>query len=112
MSRLLIENLKIQDLKPFARNPRMHSKVQVRQIVESIKAFGFTSPLLIDDQNEIIAGHGRLTAARLLNLVEIPCIRLASLSLLRRRRFGLPTIKFRWVRPWMKSFWRANLKAS
>ncbi|HEV7437974.1 MAG TPA: ParB/Srx family N-terminal domain-containing protein, partial [Pseudorhizobium sp.] len=55
-------------LKPFARNARTHSKKQVRQIADSIQRFGFTNPVLIDSDDMILAGHGRVAAARLLEM--------------------------------------------
>ena len=67
----------IAELKLDRRNARTHSKRQIRQIADSIEEFGFTSPVLIDEENKLIAGHGRLSAAKLLNLTEIPAIRLA-----------------------------------
>ena len=70
----------IADLVPYARNARTHSDEQVAQIVASIKAFGFTNPVLIAENNEIIAGHGRVLAAELLELKEVPTILLAKLS--------------------------------
>ena len=56
-------------LKAWAKNARTHSKKQVRQIADSIEAFGFTNPVLIDDKNVILAGHGRVAAAKELGLV-------------------------------------------
>lgn len=70
----------ISSLTPYALNARTHSKAQVRKIAESIPAFGFTNPVLIDSQNTIIAGHGRVAAAKLLQLDQVPTIRLESLT--------------------------------
>ncbi|MCH7778152.1 MAG: ParB N-terminal domain-containing protein, partial [Gemmatimonadetes bacterium] len=67
-------------LKPFERNARTHSRRQIRQIARSIEAFGFTNPILIDETDRIIAGHGRVEAARLLGITQIPTIRLDHLS--------------------------------
>jgi ParB-like chromosome segregation protein Spo0J len=67
------------NLAPSPHNPRTHSKHQIRQIAESIRAFGFTNPVLIDAQNQTIAGHGRVEAAKLLGMTEVPTIRLESL---------------------------------
>ncbi|MEQ9198456.1 MAG: ParB/Srx family N-terminal domain-containing protein, partial [Rhodospirillales bacterium] len=71
-----IEQIAICDLAPWARNARTHSKKQIRQIAESIKTFGFTNPVLIDEHRTILAGHGRVEAARLLGFTEVPCLRL------------------------------------
>ena len=66
-------------LKPRATNPRTHSKKQIRQIADSIKAFGFTNPVLIDGAGRIIAGHGRVEAAKTLGRTSVPTIRLEHL---------------------------------
>ncbi len=67
-------------LKPRATNPRTHSKKQIRQIADSIEAFGFTNPVLVDAAGGIIAGHGRVAAAQLLGLDTVSTIRLEDLS--------------------------------
>jgi len=61
---------RIADLRPYARNARTHSKKQVRQIADSITRFGFTNPVLVSDDGEIIAGHGRVMAAKLLGMAD------------------------------------------
>lgn len=75
-----VEYLSTSELIPFARNSRTHSESQVAQIAASIKEFGFTNPILTDGDNGIIAGHGRLQAARKLGLTEVPCIALDGLT--------------------------------
>jgi len=82
-----IEHLPVGDLIPFAKNSRTHDDGQVAQIAASIKEFGFTNPILIDEQGGIIAGHGRLLAARKLQLAEVPCIRLSHLSDAQKRAY-------------------------
>ena len=77
---LLILYQEIDQLKPFTQNARTHSKHQIRQIAESIRVFSFTQPILIDNENRIIAGHGRVEAAKLLGMTQVPTIRLESLS--------------------------------
>jgi len=69
-----------KELIPYINNSRTHSDDQILQIASSIKEFGFTSPVLIDDQGGVIAGHGRIMAARKLNIEEIPCIVLSGLT--------------------------------
>lgn len=64
----------INDLIPYARNSRTHSEEQVAQIAASIREFGFTNPVIIDDQNNIIAGHGRILAAQKVKIKEVPCV--------------------------------------
>ena len=75
-----IENIPIGDLKAYDKNSRTHSKKQVAQVVASIKEVGFTNPWLVDEGNTLIAGHGRLMAAKELKMDEIPCVRLSHLS--------------------------------
>ena len=82
-----IEQLKVGDLIPYVNNSRTHSDEQVTQVASSIKEFGFTNPILIDDDGGIIAGHGRLMAAKKLGLVEVPCIRLGHLSEAQRKAY-------------------------
>jgi len=87
---MALENLTISlrplnSLVPYARNPRTHSDAQIAQIAASIREFGWTNPLLIDDQGSLIAGHGRLLAARQLGLTEVPAITLAHLSEAQKR---------------------------
>jgi ParB-like chromosome segregation protein Spo0J len=77
---LLILYLKIDQLKPFSRNARTHTKRQIKQIAESIRVFGFVNPILVDRNNRIIAGHGRVEAAKLLGLQEVPTILLEGLT--------------------------------
>jgi DNA modification methylase len=77
---LRIEYRSPAELKPRKRNARTHSKKQIRQIIESIKAFGFNNPVLIDDNDVIVAGHGRVRAARELGLKQVPVIRLSGLT--------------------------------
>lgn len=82
-----VQQLPTEKLIPYARNTRTHSDEQVAQIAASIREFGFTNPVLIDGQDGIIAGHGRVMAARKLGLAEVPCIRLAHLSEAQRRAY-------------------------
>lgn len=65
---------KTADLIPYARNSRTHSDEQVTQIASSIREFGFTNPVIIDDKNNIIAGHGRIMAAKKLGIDDVPCV--------------------------------------
>ena len=76
----LEQSCAIEDLAPYANNARTHSKKQVRQIADSIRRFGFCNPVLIADDNTIIAGHGRVEAAKLIGMTEVPVRRLSHLS--------------------------------
>ncbi len=80
MDRLKITHQSFAALRPRATNPRTHSKKQIRQIADSIERFGFTNPVLIDRAGGIIAGHGRVEAAKLLGMEKVPTIRLEDLS--------------------------------
>lgn len=82
-----IESLSIDRLIPYARNSRTHSDAQIAQVAGSIREFGFTNPVLIDAADGIIAGHGRVLAARKLGLAKVPCIRLGHLSETQRRAY-------------------------
>lgn len=88
-SNISIEYRDTADLKPYDKNARTHSKKQVRQIAESIKRFGFTNPILITDSSSVIAGHGRLAAAKLLGISKVPTVRLSHLSEVERRAYVL-----------------------
>lgn len=78
---------KVEDLIPYARNSRTHSDAQVAQIAASVREFGWTNPVLIDGENGIIAGHGRVLAARKLGMDGVPCIELSGLTETQRRAY-------------------------
>ena len=82
-----IEYQQVDSLKPYPGNPRRHSKAQVRQIAASIRRFGFTNPVLVSDDNQIIAGHGRILAAKQLGLDEVPTLRLSGMTDEERRAY-------------------------
>jgi len=75
-----IDMMPITSIKGYARNSRTHSDHQISQLVESIREFGFTNPILIDETNSIIAGHGRFAAAKKLSMETVPTIKLSGLS--------------------------------
>ena len=77
----------VSGLIPYANNSRTHSDEQINQVASSIKEFGFTSPVLIDEQGGIIAGHGRVMAAQKLKLDEVPCITLEGLTEAQRKAY-------------------------
>lgn len=77
----------INDLIPYIRNARTHSESQIAQIAASIKEFGFLSPILIAEDNTILAGHGRLAAARKLGLKQVPCVKESHLTEIQRRAY-------------------------
>lgn len=84
-TQLIIETRPIGTIKPHSRNARRHSDRQIQQIAASIREFGFTNPILIDDDGVIIAGHGRLQAAKILKITEVPVIRVTHLNDAQRR---------------------------
>jgi DNA modification methylase len=84
-----VELVAVARLRPFAKNARTHSKKQLRQIADSIEKFGFTNPVLISDDDEIIAGHGRVEAAKLLGMESVPTLRLSHLSAAQRRAYAI-----------------------
>ena len=87
--RLKIEHLAVAALRPFGRNARTHSPKQVAEIAASIKAFGFNNPILVDKAGTIIAGHGRVEAAKKLGLETVPVIRLEHLADAEKRAYIL-----------------------
>ena len=84
-----LESIGIEFLIPYAGNAKLHSDDQVAQIAASIREFGFNNPVLIDGDNGIIAGHGRVMAARKLGMTLVPCIRLRHLTDAQRRAYIL-----------------------
>src|SRR5919199_3199431 len=102
MPPMAIEPMSVGALRPYARNARTHSKKQIRQIAASIERFGFTNPVLISDENEIIAGHGRVEAAKLLGRPEVPTLRLSHLTPAERRAYVLADNKLAQNAGWDK----------
>jgi len=86
---LTIVDVVVSQLRPYPKNARTHSKKQIRQIADSITRFGFTNPVLISDDNEIIAGHGRVEAAKLVGRKNVPTVRLSHLDAAQRRAYVL-----------------------
>ena len=84
---LTVEALPVSALKPYANNPRTHTKKQIRQIAQSIETFGWTNPILIDADGGVIAGHGRLAAAGRLGLETVPVIRIEGMSAAQKRAY-------------------------
>lgn len=84
-----LEWLSAGALRPSPRNARTHSKAQIGQIAESIRQFGFTNPILIDESGTVLAGHGRLAAAQLLEIEQVPCLRLSHLTSAQKRAYVL-----------------------
>ena len=87
MSKHKYSERQVSELIPYANNSRTHSDEQVNQVASSIKEFGFTNPVLIDDQGGIIAGHGRVMAAKKLSLDVVPCIELVGLTQAQKKAY-------------------------
>ncbi len=75
-----IEHVNIDSLVPYAKNPRTHSAPQIDRLVQSLKEFGFTNPILVGDDMQVVAGHGRLIAAQAMDMDTVPIIKLSHLS--------------------------------
>lgn len=80
MKKLEIRSRKVEELHPRVGNPRTHSKRQIEQIAASIRRFGFVNPIIIDREGGLVAGHGRLAAAQLLGLAEVPTVQVSNMS--------------------------------
>jgi len=111
MQNMAIEPMPVANLRPYAQNARSHSKKQIRQIATSIERFGFTNPVLISDDNEIIAGHGRVEAAKLLSIKEVPTVRLSHLNEARRRAYVLADNKLALNAGWDRDMLAIELQA-
>lgn len=107
---LSIDYVPTTDLLPYAMNSRIHSDDQVAQIAASIKEFGFTNPILIDDAAGIIAGHGRLMAAKRLNLTEVPTITLAGLTEAQKKAYVIADNKLALNASWDDEMLRIELQ--
>ncbi len=108
---LTVQNINTAALSAYANNPRTHSKAQVKQLADSIKAFGWTNPILVDDQDRVIAGHGRLDAAKLLGLIEVPVIRLTDMTDGQRRAYIIADNKLAENAGWDDNLLRLELGA-
>lgn len=107
---LHVDLVDINLLKPYAMNARAHSRKQVRRIADSIKQFGFTNPLLIDELGEVIAGHGRLQAAQQLKLGQVPVIRLRHLDTAQKRALRLADNRIAELSSWTPELLTSELQ--
>lgn len=106
-----IEMRPISSLKPYAGNARTHSKKQIKQIATSIQRFGFTNPVLISNDDEIIAGHGRVMAAKEVGLSKVPTLKLSHLSPAERRAYILADNKLALSAGWDNEILAIELQA-
>ncbi len=109
-SDLQIAYLPPERLRASPRNARTHSKKQLKQIAESIERFGFVNPVLISDDCEIIAGHGRVEAAKMLGLKEVPTVRLSNLSPAERRAYVIADNRLAELAGWDRDLLASELK--
>ena len=107
MANKAIEQINPGDLAPWERNARTHSKKQLRQIAESIETFGFTNPVLIDRENRVLAGHGRVAAAKMLGMAVVPCLRFENMTETEKRAYVLADNKLA-----LNAGWDADLLAA
>jgi hypothetical protein len=105
-----IEMIAVELAKPCKANARTHSRNQIQQIADCISSFGFCNPILIDDGNQIIAGHGRLAAAKLLGLKTVPALRLSHLSDAEKRAYTLADNRLAELAGWDRDILAVELK--
>lgn len=108
---LEIAYLPVASLCPDPANPRMHSKRQIEQLARSIAVFGFNVPILIDKKRRVIAGHGRVAAARLLKVESVPTIHLEHLSEAQRRAYAIADNRLTEIGEWNERLLAEQLKA-
>ncbi len=101
----------IGDLKPHKNNPRTHSEEQIQRLAASLKEFGFTNPVLIDDDDNVIAGHGRLQAAERLDLDKVPTISLGHLTADQRRAYVIADNQLALTSGWNDDLLQSELEA-
>src|SRR5712692_4366019 len=111
MCPMVVETVSLSKLRPYTKNARTHSKKQIWQIAESIKRFGFTNPVLISDDDEIIAGHGRVQAAKLLGIESLPTVRLSHLNAAQRRAYIIADNKLALNAGWDREVLAIELQA-
>lgn len=105
-----VKTVKIAELKPYSKNARTHSPKQLRQIAKSIKTFGFTNPVLIDKDNCILAGHGRVGAAKLAGLTEVPVLVISHLTLAQKKAYILADNRLAELSGWDKNLLKVELE--
>src|SRR5215207_1885499 len=111
MQHMAIEPMRVGNLRPYAQNARTHSKKQIKQIARSIERFGFTNPVLISDDNQIVAGHGRVEAAKLLGIENVPTLRLCHLNEAQRRAYVIADNKLAQNAGWDRDVLAIELQA-
>ena len=110
LTKLHIEYIRPERLRSSPNNARTHSKKQLKQIARSIERFGFVNPVLVSDELEIIAGHGRVKAAKALGLHEVPTVRLSNLSPAERRAYVIADNRLAELAGWDRELLAAELQ--
>lgn len=106
-----VERRSISSLRPFQRNPKDHPAIQVSRIADSIKSYGWVNPIIIDETGEIIGGHGRVEAAKLLGLTEVPCVVVTGWDEPKRRAYRIADNSLAEGAPWNIEFLKFELGA-
>ena len=106
---MVVKNKPVADLIPYARNARQHSDAQVAQIAASIREFGFLNPVIVDGDNGIIAGHGRVMAARKLGMDSVPTVEASHLTEAQKRAYILADNKLALNAEWDEDLLRIEL---
>ncbi len=105
-----MNKIAITELKPYAKNARTHSAKQIRQIAKSIQQFGFVNPVLIDKENNILAGHGRVEAAKLAGLTEVPAVCISHLTPAQKKAYILADNRLAELAGWDKDILKVELE--
>lgn len=111
MKKLAVAYVRVDALTPYAKNARTHSEAQISQLVASIRKFGWTNPILVDGSKGIIAGHGRLMAAKALGMTEVPVIELSGLTAAEKRAYILADNKLALNAGWDETLLAEELRA-
>ena len=106
-----MQPMKVAELIPYENNSRVHSDQQIRQLANSIEQWGFTIPILIDENKMVLAGHGRLQAAKSLNINEVPCIVADGWTDAQKRAYVIADNKLAENSEWDMSTYYAELKS-
>lgn len=106
-----VEQVETNSLTPYANNPRTHSDAQIDRLVDSLKQFGFVNPILIADDGQVVAGHGRLIAAQAIGLKTVPVIKLSHLDENQRRAYVIADNQLALNSGWDDDLLQAELKA-
>jgi DNA modification methylase len=110
LSNLTVCDLPIGSLTPYRKNARIHSKKQIGQVAASIRSFGFNVPVLVDEDNTVLAGHARLAAAKSLGLEHVPCVRLSHMTAVQKKAFILADNKLTMNAGWDEEMLSLELK--